>query len=93
MKRKRSAKVSEPVPVQVYLSGEDRVRLDWLAEYLEASKAETVRQALRSLEGQLRDPARHPIMALAGIGRDRGGPDAPDAAIEHDRVLAAYMEP
>jgi hypothetical protein len=91
MKKRRGGRVSEPVPVQVYLAGEDRARLDWLAEYLDTSKAETIRKALRDLELQLRTPGRHPIMALAGIGgRDRGGPGAPDAALEHDRVLAEW---
>lgn len=92
-KRTKGAVVSEPVPVpvQVYLSGADRTRLDWLTEYLGTSKADAVRQALRSHESQLRNAAWAPLMALAGIGHDRSGPDGPDAAIEHDKVIAGYL--
>jgi len=87
MKAKRG-KVSEPMPVQVYLSGEDRVRLDRLAGHLDATKADVMRQALRALEERLRDPAGHPLLRLAGSARDRGPEGGPDPAVEHDRVIA-----
>jgi hypothetical protein len=90
-RRTKGFVVSEPVPVQVYLDVEDRKRLDWLTAYLGTSKADVVRQALRAHETQLRNAAWAPLMALAGIGRDRGGPDEPDAAVEHDTVIADYL--
>lgn len=86
--KKRKPVVSEPAPVQVYLSGDDRARLDRLTDALGASKADVLRHALRAFEQQQLDPAHHPLLQIAGIARDLGTDESYDPAAEHDRALA-----
>lgn len=77
-------------PVQVYLDPPDRVRLERLAEDLNATKSDVLRRALEALEQQLTDPESHPairMIGLAGPHTRRGSPRY-DVAIEHDRFLA-----
>lgn len=77
-------------PVQVYLDGPDQERLDRLTTRLEATKSDVLRRGLEALERQVLDPASHPALAIAGImnSSDSTGLGAPDAARDHDRVLA-----
>jgi len=80
--------VSEALPVQVYLSPDDRERLERMAEGLGLTKADVLRRGLRALEGQLLDPNAHPLLGLAGIGKDTGGDLSYDPAADHDRAIA-----
>jgi hypothetical protein len=72
-------------PVQVYLDPEDRQRLERLRERLATSKSDVLRRGLASLERELTDPEAHPALRIVGLGASQGGPDA---AREHDRLLA-----
>lgn len=95
MKRKRAGRVSEPTPVQVYLAGDQRERLERLAERLELSKSDVLRQGLEALERQLTDPAYHPLLRIIGIAGDEGRDDHElgySVAREHDRFLAESEE-
>lgn len=76
-------------PVQVYLAGADRERLQRLARQLGATKSDVLRQGLEALERQLADPAEHPALRLIGLAAGPPG-RAPgyDVAREHDRFLA-----
>ncbi|MDH5643843.1 MAG: ribbon-helix-helix protein, CopG family [Gemmatimonadota bacterium] len=87
----RKKQVSEPVPVQVYLSSSEKARLDSLAEQLETSKSDILRKGIRAVERELTDPAAHPALRLIGLVPE-GKADAVDAAREHDRVLAEQEE-
>lgn len=75
-------------PVQVYLSPPDQDRLDRLTRHLDTTKSEVLRRGLEALELQVTDPANHPALRIIGLGSSSGGPDVPDLAREHDRVLA-----
>lgn len=89
MKRKRKGRVSEAAPVQVYLAGHDRERLERLAERLELTKSDVVRQGIQALERQVTDPELHPLLRIIGIAKEERGPDPGyDVAREHDRFLA-----
>lgn len=91
MKRKRKGRVSEAAPVQVYLAGHDRERLERLAERLELTKSDVVRQGIEALERQVTDPAYHPLLRIIGMAGDAGRDDSElgyDIAVEHDRFLA-----
>jgi len=74
-------------PVQVYLDGPDRERLERLTSRLDATKSDVLRRGLQALEQQLSDPSGHPALRIAGI-LDLSRAGAIDAAREHDRVLA-----
>ncbi len=71
-----SKRVAEPV--QVYLSPADRDRLERLAEQLETTKSEILRQGLAALESQVRqtDPPATvkapPLPTFAGEGLQAG---------------------
>ena len=82
-------RVSEAVPVQVYLGRDDRDRLDRLAGHAGVTKSEILRRGLLALERDLLDPAAHPSLRLIGIAAAESTADGLDAAREHDRVLAA----
>ena len=89
MKRKRVGRVSKAAPVQVYLAGPDRDRLERLAKRLELSKSDVIRQGIEALERQVEDPALHPLLRIIGIAGEESGPDPGyDVAREHDRFLA-----
>lgn len=89
--KKRRPRVSEAVPVQVYLGAADRARLERLQAQLDATKAAVLRDALAALERELRDPNQHPLLKLSGIGVGDQGPDVDyDPAVEHDRYIAEY---
>jgi hypothetical protein len=78
-------------PVQVYLNGLDRERLERLTSRLDATKSDVLRRGLWALEQQLSDPGAHPALRIVGIV-DLSGAGAGDAAREHDRVLAEGEE-
>ena len=89
---KKSSRVSEAVPVQVYLRPQERARLERLAAELKASRADVLRRALEVLEHQLLDPEQHPLLKLSGIGvGDRGPKVDYDPTVEHDRYLAEVL--
>jgi len=85
-------RVSEPVPVQVYLDRSAAGRLERLAEQLDASKSEVLRRGIEALERELTDPAGHPVLRLIGLAEEASGAPGPDPAREHDRVLAEAEE-
>ena len=79
--------VSEPL--QVYLDGAQRRRLEQMAGQLGLSKSDVVRRGLEALERQLTDPADHPALRIIGIAAAETAADAGyDVAREHDRYLA-----
>lgn len=86
-------RVRESAPSQVYLSAAEQVRLDRLAEQLGTSKSAILRRGLLALEREVLDPDTHPALRLIGLASEEL-PDerAPDAAREHDRVLADAEE-
>lgn len=86
---KTAFKVREPV--QVYLDGPDRERLERLTSRLGSTKSDVLRRGLQALEHQLSDPSEHPALRVAGILR-LSHTGAADAAREHDRVLAEAEE-
>jgi len=89
---KRSGRVSEASPVQVYLRPGERARLERLAAELKASRADVLRQGLEALERMVLDPAHHPLLKLAGVARSGRGADVEyDVAAEHDRYLADVL--
>lgn len=93
MKRKRTNRVSEAAPVQVYLAGPDRDRLERLAEQLGLTKSDVLRQGIEALERQTSNPAYHPLLSVIGIATQQRGPDPGyDVAREHDRFLAESEE-
>ena len=80
-------------PVQLYLNSDDRERLDRLAARLEITRSDVIREAIRALESQLADPKVHPALRLITLAAEPPGirdkeKQAPDAAREHDLVLA-----
>jgi hypothetical protein len=82
--RRRSAE-----PVQVYLGGADRQRLERLVAQLASSKSDVLRRGLEALERLLADPAHHPALRIIGlVNAETGPPLGYDAAREHDRYLA-----
>jgi len=85
-------RVSEPVPVQVYLDRSAAGRLQRLAERLDASKSEVLRRGIEALERELSDPAAHPVLRLIGLAEEAAGAAGPDPAVAHDRVLAGAEE-
>ena len=88
---KKSPRVREPV--QVYLSPEDRERLERLRARLDLSKSEVLRLGLSALEREATDADRHPLLQLSGILSAEEGPDVPyDPVIEHDRYFADYVD-
>ena len=87
--RRKASVVREPV--QVYLDGPDRERLERLTSRLDATKSDVLRRGLQALEQQLSDPSGHPALRIAGI-LDLSHAGAIDAAREHDRVLAEAEE-
>ena len=90
--RKRPARVSETVPVQVFLGYSDRELLRRLASQLGASMSDVLRQGLAALERQLLDPKDHPALSLVGIIDDDGVEDAVDVAKSHDAFLVSAHE-
>ena len=75
------------VPVQVYLTSEDRRTLERLAEHLDISMSDVLRKALSAYEQSMLSPHRHPSLRIIGIaGKARAKPGE-DAAVEHDRIL------
>lgn len=83
----RGKRVSEPL--QVYLDGAQRRRLEQMAGQLGLSKSDVVRRGLEALERQLTDPADHPALRIIGIAAAETTTDAGyDVALEHDRYLA-----
>lgn len=84
-------RVREAVPIQVYLLGDERQRLDRLAGHLDVSKSDVIRRGLLALERELLSPSEHPALRLIGIaeGEARGGIDA---ARSHDQVLTDAEE-
>lgn len=89
MTRKR---VSEAAPVQVYLDGQSRQRLDHLTENLGLTKSEVLRQGLLALERETTDPSSHPVLRLIGSVTETLGQPTYDVAREHDRFLAELHE-
>lgn len=86
-RKPKPARVREPV--QVYVEGPDRKRLERLTAELGTTKSDVLRRGLAALERELLDPSRHPALRIIGLAdgeTDRG--DVRDAAREHDAVLA-----
>ncbi len=81
-------------PVQVYLSVDEQERLARLTADLGTTKSDVLRKGLEALELQLTDPEHHPALAVIGIAGsvDADSAGGPDAAIDHDRVLADAEE-
>jgi hypothetical protein len=74
-KHPRRRRVAEPV--QVYLEPPDRERLERLADALDATKSDVLRQGLVALEAQTRHaPSEHaaarPLPTFAGQGLQPG---------------------
>jgi len=88
-KSKGAAIVREPV--QVYLDGPDRERLERLTGRLASTKSDVLRRGLEALEHQLSDPTGHPALRISGL-LHLAHAEALDAAREHDRVLAEAEE-
>ena len=88
----RPARVKEPV--QVYLSVDERKRLDRLTTGLGTTKSEVLRKGLEALELQLTDPEHHPALAIIGIVGEEGADSegGRDPARDHDRLLADAEE-
>ena len=82
----KGKRVSEPV--QVYLDGGQRRRLEMLADELGLSKSDVVRRGLESLERQMADPAEHPALRIIGIAATETADTGYDVARKHDRYLA-----
>jgi len=89
MTRKR---VSEAAPVQVYLDGPSRQRLDHLTENLGITKSEVLRRGLLALERETTDPNSHPALRLVGSVTETPSQVTYDVAREHDRFLAELHE-
>ncbi len=87
------ARVSEAVPVQVYLDRSTRDRLDRLVEHMGSNKSDILRRGLLALERELSDPAAHPALRLAGAVAHTTTTGDLDAALDHDALLAAVHEP
>lgn len=84
---RKPSRVAEPV--QVYLSGPERARLERLANQLGATKSDVIRQGLEALERRLSDPADHPVLRIIALADGVKVDPAPyDVAREHDRFLA-----
>lgn len=82
-------RVSEAVPIQVYLAQDERRRLQLLAEQLDATKSDVLRRGLLALERELVDPRVHPALRLIGTASGEKKTSSPvDAARKHDDVLA-----
>ena len=96
MTTKKAGRAAEAAPVQVYLKGYQRERLERLAERLGLSKSEVLRQGIDALERQVTDPAFHPALAIIGLAGDAGRDDVAElgysVAREHDRFLADALE-
>ena len=93
--KKKPGRVAEAAPVQVYLKGYQRERLERLAERLGTTKSEVVRRGIEALDQQVTDPAQHPLLGfigLAGEGRDDYAELGYSVAREHDRFLAEVAE-
>ena len=80
------ARVAEPV--QVYLQPDDQDRLARLTDKLSTSKSDVLRRGLVALEREITNPADHPALKLVGLGASDSGTGSPDAARDHDAVLA-----
>lgn len=78
-------------PVQVYLDGPDKERLERLTGQLDATKSDVLRRGLQALERQLADPSAHPALRIAGI-LDAPSAGGVDAARDHDLQLAEAEE-
>jgi hypothetical protein len=85
-------KVRESAPVQVYLAGDERQRLDRLADQLDVSKSDVIRRGLLALERELLSPAEHPALRLIGIADGESARSTVDAARTHDQLLADAEE-
>jgi hypothetical protein len=85
-------RVREAAPVQVYLVGDERHRLDRLADQLDASKSDVIRRALLALERELLSPSEHPALRLIGIADSETSQGGVDTARSHDQVLADTEE-
>jgi hypothetical protein len=82
-------RVREAAPVQVYLVGDERDRLERLADQLDASKSDVVRRGLLALERELLSPSAHPALRLIGIAdAEIGGVTPIEVARDHDREIA-----
>ena len=81
-------RVREAAPIQVYLVGDERQRLDRLAGHLDASKSDVIRRGLLALERELLSPTEHPALRLIGIAEGEAARTQVDAARNHDDVLA-----
>jgi hypothetical protein len=90
MKRSHERKPSRVAePVQVYLSGAERARLERLARQLDATKSDVIRQGLEALEIRLADPTDHPVQRIMGLADGlEVAASTFDVAREHDRFLA-----
>ena len=92
--KKQPGRVSEAVPVQVYLKGYQRERLERLAERLGTTKSDVVRRGIEALERQVSDPAQHPLLRFIGLAGE-GGADSDlgySVAREPDRFLADALD-
>jgi Arc/MetJ-type ribon-helix-helix transcriptional regulator len=86
-RKPRPARVAEPV--QVYLRGDEKARLDRLTEELDTSKSDVLRKGLEALERQIMDPDHHPALSIIGIaGTAESGAGGRDVARDHDDDLA-----
>ena len=69
-------RVSEAVPVQVYLDRQSRDRLDRLAEQLELTRSDVLRRGLIALERESSDPSQHPVLKLVAARETGSAPHA-----------------
>jgi hypothetical protein len=89
---KRTRKVRETAPVQVYLDREERDRLDRLSAQLGSTRSDVLRRGLEALERNLLDPGQHPALKLVGLVDREVRPGRVDPAREHDRLLSETEE-
>ena len=76
----------------MYLVGDERQRLDRLANHLDASKSDVIRRGLLALERELLSPTEHPALRLIGIAEGEATSTKIDAARNHDQLLAEDEE-
>ncbi len=85
-RRRKAGRVREPV--QVYLEAPDRERLERLADRLDTTKSDVLRQGLEALELQLTDPTSNPVLNIIGIADREIGPLLDyNPAVEFGRFL------
>ena len=89
----KKARVAEATPVQVYLTTQERHRLERLARQLDTTRSEVLRRGLKAVERELLSPLSHPALRIIGlVEAERAAPLEYDPATGHDRLLTDAEE-